>query len=205
MKDYAEQADLLKREAGQLLAELNLAELLKNYGPVHLTGSYEYDLMTRRDIDICVEVASPSVDLLFSMGKDLAKLPGVGSMYYRNELELQTPGNPRAMFWCVDIRRPSVHGTQQWKLDILVSSPDEVNRVLSKGTGLLRKIDRVKRERVLEIKGPLSTTSGYGKTYRSTDIYEAVIEGGVEDLAGWRAWWRDKEKRHAEKEAVTRR
>ncbi len=191
MKDYAKQADLLKQEATRLLAELNLAELLKKYGQVHLTGSYEYDVMTRRDIDICVEVASPSIELLFSMGKDLALLPGVGSMYYRNEFELQTPGNPRAMFWCVDMQRHDGHGTQTWKLDVLVSSPDEVNRVLAKGMELLRRIDKVKRENILRIKGALSATSDYGKAYRSTDIYQAVIEGGVKDLAGWKAWWRE--------------
>ncbi|MBN2150876.1 MAG: hypothetical protein JW839_05510 [Candidatus Lokiarchaeota archaeon] len=192
MKDHVKQADLLKKEAGQLLVELNLAELLNKYGQVHITGSYEYDLMTRRDIDICVEVVNPSIELLFSMGKDLALLPGVGSMYYRNELELQTPGNPRAMFWCVGMQRHDGHGMQKWNLDILVSSPEEVERILAKGVELLRKLDRTRRERVLKIKGPLSATGDYGKAYKSTDIYEAVIEGGVENLAGWKAWWREK-------------
>ena len=103
-----------------------------------------------------------------------------------------------AIFWCVNVIPP---GTEKWKVDILISSPEEVNRVVSTGAALLRGLDEEKRERILEIKGYLSTAKEYGKTIRSTDIYEAVMKAGVKDLAGWKAWWKNK----SIKEASTRK
>jgi len=189
MTEYILQAGLLKEEASKLLEDLNIVEVLSHHGDVHLTGSYQYDLMTKRDIDICVGIEDPSVDVAFAMGKEMSMLAWVGSMYFRNEYVLKTPGNPLAMFWCVDIVPP---GAGKWKVDVLLSSPAEVNRVLSAGERLLRGLDEEKRECILRIKAPLSATKEYGVTFRSTDIYEAVMKGGVKDLAAWTSWWRDR-------------
>nr|MDO8111776.1 hypothetical protein [Candidatus Sigynarchaeota archaeon] len=187
IKQYAEQASLLKREADQLLADLALIDIFARFGVVHLTGSYKYDLMTRRDIDVCVEMANPSEEMLFDMGVAIAALPHVGSMYFRNEYVLRTPGNPLAMFWVVDVYRP---GGDKWTVDILVSTPAEVKRVIDAGAEQLHGLDPEKRACILEIKGHLTATKDYRKTYKSTDIYEAVMKGGVKDLAGWNAWWK---------------
>ena len=188
MIDYVMQASNLKGEATKLLENLTLLDVLSRHGIIQLTGSYQYDLMTKRDIDICVGIEDPSLDVAFTMGREISLLPWVGSMYFRNEHVLQTPGNPLAMFWCVDVHPP---GTEKWKVDILVATPGEVDRVVTAGASVLLGLDEEKRERILAIKGRLSTAKDYGKTIKSTDIYEAVMTGGVKDLAGWKAWWRN--------------
>lgn len=190
MADYIIRADLLKEEAGKLLEDLNLVEVLRHYGDVLLTGSHQYNLMTKRDIDICVSIENPSLDVAFALGRELSMLPWVSSMYFRNEYILQTPGNPLAMFWCVDVYPPA---SEKWKVDILIAMPIEVNRVVRAGAALLQGLDEEKRAHILKIKGQLSTTKDYGITFRSTDIYEAVMVGGVNDLAGWKAWWKGRE------------
>jgi hypothetical protein len=101
-------------------------------------------------------------------------------MYFRNEYVMQTPGNPLAMIWCIDIYPP---GSAKWKVDILVSMLAEVNRVLNAGAELLSGLDKEKREHILKIKSPLSATKEYGISLRSTDIHEAVMKGGVKDLS----------------------
>jgi len=181
----------LKREADWLLEELGLVSILEQYGIVCFTGSYQYDLMTRRDIDICVEVDSPCINDVFAMGEKIALLPGVGSMLFRNEFVLHTLGNPVAIFWCVDVES---QWTGKWNVDILISTPAEVERIVIAGEELLRGLDEEKRASILEIKGPLSAIKEYGISFKSTNIYEAVMEAGVKDLAGWKEWWKNKKK-----------
>ncbi len=189
MMDPVEQAVELKAAASQLLEEMHIITLLERYGQVEVTGSYKYGVMTWRDIDLCVAVQEPTTPLLFDMGKEIAGLPHVGSMYFRNEYALHTPGNPVAMFWTIDVFPP---GGERWKLDVLVATQAEVRRVLAIGEEQLHGIDDAKRASILAIKSVLGKSKGYRVAFRSTDIYEAVMKGGVEDLRGWKAWWKDK-------------
>lgn len=189
MTDPVKQAVELKAAASQLLDEMHLIIVLERYGQVETTGSYKYGVMTWRDIDLCVAVQEPTTRLLFDMGKEIAGLPHVGSMYFRNEYVLHTPGNPVAMFWAVEVFPP---GGERWKLDVLVATQAEVRRVLAIGEEQLHGIDDAKRASILAIKSVLGNTKGYRVAYRSTDIYEAVMKGGVVDLRGWKAWWERK-------------
>jgi len=75
-------ADRLREEAQAILAQTKLLDILRARGPTDITGSYAYDLMTRRDIDVCLAVTEPTVALAFSIGEELAHIPGVGSLYY---------------------------------------------------------------------------------------------------------------------------
>jgi hypothetical protein len=187
--DPVKQAAELKAAASQLLDEMHIITLLERYGQVETTGSYKFGVMTWRDIDLCVAVPEPTTLLLFDMGKEIAGLPHVGSMYFRNEYVLRTPGNPVAMFWTVDVFPP---GGKKWKLDVLVATHGEVRRVLAIGEELLHGIDDAKRASILAIKSVLGKSTGYRVSFRSTDIYEAVMKDGVVDLRGWKSWWKRK-------------
>ena len=46
--------DMLKREAGRLLYEYGLLDILKEYGTPHVIGSVSMDLMAWPDLDIDV-------------------------------------------------------------------------------------------------------------------------------------------------------
>jgi hypothetical protein len=189
MNEHVKRADRLKAEASKLLDDLHLIDILSHHGDIRITGSYQYDLMTRRDIDICIGHEDPSIDVAFALGLEISMLPWVGSMYYRNEYILRTPGIPMAIFWCVEVIPP---GNEKWKVDILLAKPDEVARVMNTSMSLLRELDKEKRNRILKIKGPLSTANEYGQSIRSTDIYEAVMNAGVMNLKGWKVWWKNK-------------
>jgi hypothetical protein len=134
--------------------------------------------MTWRDIDICLAMESPaqSIGVLFSLGGELAALPGAATLYFRNEFVLQTDGNPRAVFWCVEfLSQPG----STWKVDILVSTANEVEGVLAEGHALLGSLTPAQRMAILKLKFPLSGHPLYRVRFRSTDIYRAAIEEGI--------------------------
>lgn len=51
-KKLLEQQELLHKEGLQVLEELSLLSELRNYGQPFIVGSFDLELLTRRDIDI---------------------------------------------------------------------------------------------------------------------------------------------------------
>ena len=178
-------ASRLRQEADALLDGARLFETLRAYGEVHATGSYLYDLMTWRDIDLCVGTLDLDMSTVFRLGLALASTPHVGSMYYRNEFIMNTPGNPQAMFWCIDFYPPN---SQQWKVDILLAKPAEVERVLDYGRRLQQHLTSPTRATILQIKSILCQRPGYRQRFGSRAIYEAVLDHNIATIEEWDAW-----------------
>jgi hypothetical protein len=185
-EDHVLAAAALHAEAAALLRSTGLLTLLGRYGDVYATGSYAYNLMTWRDIDLCVTTDNLDLPTVFQLGVELAELPNVGSMYYRNELVLGTPGNPRAIFWCVDFCPPD---GEQWKVDILLGGSEEVAQVLLPGQRLRQALTWETREVILRIKGVVCRRPEYRQQYGSQAIYRAVMEDQVKTVEQWDAWW----------------
>ncbi len=189
MENTLQNADTLHKEAGELLSSMELLKLLTHYGNPHLTGSYYYNLMTWRDIDICVEVDSVDKQKIFELGRSILLFPYTATMYFRNELILNTSGNPKGIFWCVEILHEN---SELWKIDILFANKEEIRTILKQGEEIKQKITPSIRRTILEIKTPLSKRGEYRRIYRSVDIYQAVIQDGIGTVDEWEEWWQAK-------------
>jgi hypothetical protein len=184
-KDALAAARELGARADRLLERTGLLGLLSAYGEVRPTGSFVYGLMTREEIDLCLAVPEPTVVLAFETGRRISGIAGVGSMLYRNELVLRTPGNPRGLLWCVDL---AAEDGPMWKLDLLVADRGEVERVLRRGEELLARLDEETRAAILELKRVVCDPSRPEGAARSADVYEAVLDHGVRGMDDWRRW-----------------
>ncbi|MFH0908299.1 MAG: hypothetical protein V1929_06020 [bacterium] len=186
-----EQAAALKREADQLLVETNLRAVLAKHGTVTFTGSYFYDLMTWRDLDICLPIAGEPMLIASEIVAQICKSNAVASIYIRNEHVLMTEGNPKAVFVCTEF----LHADREiWKVDILLGSPELVAQTIAPGRELVLELTTSARDAILLIKAELCTRPNYRQEIKSTDIYRAVLDGGVRDLSGWEDWWKNNKK-----------
>jgi len=70
---------------GTKLLEETLIPILKNYGDLHLEGSYVYELLAHPDIDIAVINPNASRELFASLASEILKLPIV-SKFRVNDL-----------------------------------------------------------------------------------------------------------------------
>lgn len=177
-------SQLLKQEADNLLTNTGILKTLTKYGRVEATGSYLYNLMTWRDIDLCLTVDKLSAEKAFNIGAELASLEGIATMYFRNELVLETEGNPKAIFWCLEI----LFENELWKVDILIASEDVTSEVMKPGRELMEKLSDDHRGVIISLKSELCKDPGYRKDFRSVDIYNAVIDDGVKNLEQWNGW-----------------
>ena len=83
----------------------------------------------------------------------------VGSMYYPNEAVMQTEGNPRAIFLCVDIYLPE--------------------EVIWKGGILMVRLTPPIREAIVRIESDVCRRSGYRTKASSMAVWDAVFDHGV--------------------------
>ena len=188
-KSNMNNSHVLKTEANALLHRLCIFKILSRYGHAEATGSYLYNMMTWRDIDLCLTVPKLSVKKAFSIGTHLADLPGIATMYFRNELVLKTKGNPQCVFWCLEFVTEKL---ETWKIDILISTSKVIKEVLRPGQELLSKLTDDNRRTIIELKAILCEDLEYRRSFRSTDIYEAVVNGNVNNIEQWEKWLKGK-------------
>lgn len=178
------QNDALRGEARAILEERGLGALLSRYGRVAPTGSYALGLMTWRDLDLYLLAEDLALPAFFRLGGEIAALLGPVRMSYRNERLARTPGLPVGLYWGVHLRDGEEPG---WKIDLWAVGAEEYGRLLGVRDGIARRLTPQSRLTILRLKDALCRLPEYRRLFHSTDIYRAVLESGVEDVAGfWR-------------------
>src|SRR5437868_8420542 len=89
----------IKNEADEILYTRGIFNILSSYGRPHISGSYDLNLMTWRDLDIYLEVDSVSLNDFFILGGKIAEVMHPVKMSFRNELAGKTQGLPSGLYW----------------------------------------------------------------------------------------------------------
>jgi hypothetical protein len=180
----------LQAEARHLLAELDLAALVADIGPVLLAGSFVSGLMCWPEVDVMV-LAGPDFapqDVLRLLQR-IVGLPGVTALDYHDER------GPR----CVtgQIRDERYHVTitvdrrdHPWQVDLALWLHDAHRNVTRWHEELRERITAEQRLAVLRIKGVWHRRPDYPHQVGGLDIYTAVLDDAVrtpEEFAAWLA------------------
>ena len=99
LAEYEKMNSILVSEANRILHDHGLLEILGKYGKPVVQGSYSLNLMTWRDLDIHLENDHINVEKFFSLGLEIAEKLRPRRMSFRNELESETPGLPKGLYW----------------------------------------------------------------------------------------------------------
>lgn len=177
-------------EAEQILYEFGLYDSLMKFGNPHVSGSYLMKLMTWRDLDIYLEMDSIDTDTFFELGKEISTKLNPSKMSFRNELIGKTQHLPIGLYWGVHTNLFN----QKWKIDIWAIDSETVNQKQSEVEGMKVKIDKSKRNIILELKNILHNHPLYRKTFFSIDIYDAVLNDEIISLEKFKEWLFKKKK-----------
>jgi hypothetical protein len=172
----------LRAEADELLWRKGLHPLLEKYGRVHVTGSYALKLMAWRDLDIYLVAGEISLPDFFHLGSQIALLLTPARMQFRNERVARTKGLPEGLYWGVylDNEREGA-----WKIDIWAVHAEQFTRLDEFCKAIESKLTAQSRVQILEIKSECWKKPGYRRRFTSLDIYEAVLDEEVENLAAF--------------------
>jgi hypothetical protein len=197
-----EKAASLHEEADELLRKYNLLAMLSSYGEVLVHGSYRYDLMTWRDLDIFLAPSEITLQLHFEIGDKLAssltpvQMLCIDSIHNR---DTKVPGL-ECLYWGLDILNPS---QRNWKLDICLVAQEVLSERRALCENISSRLTDETRTTILRIKTDLLSHPKYvrhilntsrgtisadpsnewpGDTvpvFYSANVYTAVIDAGV--------------------------
>jgi hypothetical protein len=178
----------LQAEARQVLAELDLAALLADIGPLLLAGSFVSGLMCWRDLDVMVLAGgdfSPQ-DVLRLLQRIVGPL-GVTAFEYHDER------GPRCVTGQVRDERYHVPFTvdragQSWRIDLTLWLHDPHLNVTRWHEELRESITTEQRSAVLRIKDVWHRRPDYPDQVGGLDIYTAVIDDGVRTPRQFATW-----------------
>jgi len=180
----------LQEEAREILAELELAALFADIGPLLMAGSFVSGLMCWRELDVMVLVGgdfSPQ-DVLRLMTRIVGRT-GATAMEYRDER------GPRCLTGQVRDERYHVPFTVDragagWRIDLSLWLHDSHDSVTEWHEQLRERITAEQRCAVLRIKEAWHGRPEYPDQVGGLDIYTAVIDDGVgtpREFATWLA------------------
>lgn len=193
-------AKLIQEEAESVLAGQKLLPTLSEYGEVLVHGSYRYDLMTWRDLDVFLSPSEITLSLHFEIGERIARLLNPSEMFFVDSIHNEdTPVTGLdCMYWGMDFW---ARNCKAWKLDICLVSKEALDDRKATCDRVESQLTPETRCLILSIKTDLRTHPNYVRhlwhtspaqtrdssvlAFYSADIYTAVLEKGVKTAAGF--------------------
>lgn len=166
----------LKAEADALVRRCRLPELLAGYPAWFIGGSYSYDLMCWRDLDIYLLDAERDLRRCFEVGYELAARLNAWKCRFTNNVG----GEPNGFYWGIklgDVRRGA------WKLDVWFLDRAGYESHAAYCSRMRERPTDEQRRLILSIKEAYWQRPAYRDTVTSDLIYRAVLDDGVSSLA----------------------
>jgi hypothetical protein len=165
---------IIKREADLLLYRQGLHAVLEVYGQPFIAGSYAYDLMTWRDLDIYF-AGDFDLEKFFNLGYKITALLKAYKSFFTDNRGY----SPDGLYW--GIRLGDIH-EGAWKIDIWHFSEQDYQDQVRNCDMIKNRLTADTRNAIIEIKSHFCMKPGYRDTITSDDIYKAVFEHGVRNV-----------------------
>lgn len=193
MHDLLSTQKQLQAEADALVLALDLTAQLAQLGQPTRVGSSALGLMVRRDIDItvsCSKLDAATLAAFAALGARLMQRTDlVLAVRFRNDAgswNAEPTRYPDGLYLGLTVR--TAEG-DNWTFDIwLVDQPDRQPDLAHLKTLLPRLTDEA-RVTILAIKHELAKGDATEPKLPSALVYEAVMDHGVLDVAGFQAWY----------------
>ena len=183
----------LRREADDLLGARGLRAILNDYGQIHIHGAYRFKTLARPELDIVLVMSELDQTAFFEMVGRISEALAPAEMFFMDKKNHSSWGGyPNCLYLGVRMERS---GVEAWKIDLSAMMADEWEKRGSFGDPVAAKLTDETRERIIEIKAQCWRYPGYSRqrwgpvhrdnSFGSHDIYNAVLDHGVEDLTGF--------------------
>jgi hypothetical protein len=166
----------LRAEANRLILSCRLAELLAEYPGWFVGGSYSYDLMCWRDLDVYVLDPTHDLKRCFEIGYELTGRLAAKKSRFTNNIG----GEPNGLYWGIklgDVRQGA------WKLDVWFLSRMGYDQHAAYSSRMRERLTTKNRSIILAIKEAYWRRPSYRDTVTGDMIYRAVLDQGVRTIS----------------------
>ncbi|MFJ6325519.1 MULTISPECIES: hypothetical protein [unclassified Rhizobium] len=196
MSDLLEIQRELQAQADQVVRMLQLNERLSALGQPVRVGSSAMGLMVRRDIDItviCDKLDADALDAFTALGTCFMRMTEqVVAVRFRNDCRQwnrEPEKYPDGLYLWLSVQAPD---QTMWTIDIwLVDQPGRQPDIAHLKT-LMPRLTDGDRETILRIKTVLAESPQNGASIPSALVYEAVMDNGIDTIAGFENWYRER-------------
>ena len=171
-------------QARQVLDQLKLLQRWKAVGDPVVVGSVALGVVVRPDVDLEIYADHPSIRDGFGVVADLAELPNVRAVRYKDERDRPSQG----LYWRLDYE---LTWAETWHVDMWVFPRTLAHRSSTDLTeALMNALTDDRRDAILAIK---EDAVGQGARAHGYWVYRAVIDDGVDSYAGYLDWLGDRD------------
>ena len=184
MTNLITQSQAIKKEADLVLNKLDLLPILKKYGQTEIVGSYKYDLMLNRDLDI--HLFNPKFDrtLALSIFQDLIKIKGLKKYMFDDWYHWLNSRWPKGYY----LGLKYIHRGNEWKIDIWCLDNQNTNE--KKWSNLIKKnLNDRNREIILTLKDYRNKKL---PQIPSVDIYQAVLVHNIGNIDQFKTYLKNR-------------
>ncbi len=181
--NHAGNALELHKEASELL--MGIRPLIEKYGEMNFIGSYAWETMYDRDVDIELWLQPDELKMVQKeLVGDLLNLDNVYEIKTRDLISFHNNFKGGRNLKCILIMLKAFHENGKlWNLDVcLFDKTDENNNALPFSREILMKLQNLSNEQkqlVVDIKKAVTSSGLYLKGRSSVDIYLRILENGV--------------------------
>lgn len=162
----------LKGEAERLIRGCRLTELLSAYPRWFLGGSYAYDLMCWRDLDIYVLDSVHDLKRCFEVGYQLTDRLSARKSRFTNNVG----GHPNGLYWGIKLGEERKGA---WKLDVWFLDLAGYEQHAAYVAKMKARLTPQTTSAILAIKEAYWRRPEYRDTVTSDMIYRAVLDEGI--------------------------
>lgn len=181
----------LQRQAGEVLADLDLVNLLTIVGQPMLVGSAMTGLMVWQDIDVIVLCPRLDPGRIWDAVRPLTSHPCVKKLRWSNVRgPFNLTGRPEieGYYFCVHYHQKAM---AEWKIDCwFFPNPDHPRPELELMDRLSQDLTEESRLAILRIKDAWYGHPDYRHAVCSVDIYTAVLDHGIRTPGQFAEWLR---------------
>jgi hypothetical protein len=179
--DLLARASELKKQAHDVIQQLQLYERWAELGTVTFSGSSRFGLMVDPNIDMEVHADHPHPSDGFRVIAGISEIPGILRVRFKNQLD--DPGDP-GLYWWIQYRDQL---GQDWSIDAwlvpkdhpFAMSPDRF------AEAMCERLNDDLRRTILQIKHEVRCRD---LETRSIGIYKAVLRDGVGTCDEFERW-----------------
>ena|SRR5439155_4772926 len=178
----------LQAEAASLIADLDLATIVADVGPMLPAGSYVSGLMCWRDLDLMVFVGGEfsSQDVVRLLLR-IVERPGIVGFDYRDERGRRSPTGTACdeRYHLVILVDRDGH---TWRLDLTLWLNDPHANITAWHDRLRETVTTDQRSAILRIKDVWHRLPSYPDHVGGLEIYNAVLDDGVRTPDEFTTW-----------------
>lgn len=179
----------LTHRASEVIAHLGLLSMLAQHGRPEHIGSSSFGLMVKPDIDFGTLCCHLDPEAILGSLLSLASVPGMKEIHLHDERgAFNQTGLPQDEGVYVGLRYidGGAMDALRWKIDLWFF-PKDAPRPEFPLRDRLRQASSEERDAILRIKHHTVNDGTYGRDLQGTDIYAAVLDGGVRSIADWQS------------------